>query len=408
MAKFKYVARDQSGARVESEIEANNQAAAVQVLRRSRLTVLSIAQAKKGLFDFNIQLSKTKPRARSNDLMIFTRQFSTMVEAGLAVVEILDILHEQTDDPGFKMVINDVKNDVRSGTDLSSALGKFPKVFTPLYVNLIRAGERSGDLDIILKRLAGYIEKSESLKRKIKSAMMYPAISILMVLGITAFLLIYIVPQFVEIFEKMGVDLPLPTRIVMFISSAMTSYWYVILALIGGFAAFVVMSRKSMRGRYLWDAFYVKMPVFGELVQKVALSRFARTFSTMLQSGVPMLESLEIVATSAGNGVVEEAVLAAREGVRQGEPLASPLALSSVFPPMVVRMIQVGERTGALETLLEKVADFYDEQVDAAVESLTSVIEPVMIGVMGVLVGGIVIAIFVPIFEIQNSVGRRR
>jgi type IV pilus assembly protein PilC len=393
---------------VEDVIEAANQAAAVQALRRGRMTVLSIAPAKKSVLDFNIQFGKPKPRAKLADLVIFTRQFSTMVEAGLSVVEILDILHEQADDPGFKIVIDSVKSDVRAGSDLSTALAKFPKAFSSLFINLIRAGERSGELDVILRRLAGYLEKSESLKRKIKSAMMYPIISIGMVLVITAGLLIFIVPQFVDIFEKMGAELPLPTRIVIFISNSLTSFWYVWLVAIAGVGAFIVLSRKTARGRYLWDKAFITMPIFGELVQKVALSRFARTFSTMLQSGVPMLESLEIVAATAGNGVVEEAVLASREAVRQGEPLAAPLGDAAVFPPMVVRMIQVGERTGALESLLEKVADFYDEQVDAAVESLTSIIEPVMIVVMGVLVGGIVIAIFVPIFEMQQSVGRRR
>lgn len=406
MAKFKYVARDQSGGKIEDVIEAANQAAATAALRRMRFTVLSMKPVKPGIF--NISLTKPRPHAKSADLVIFTRQFATMVEAGLAVVEILDILLEQIDDPGFKIVIEELRSDVRGGSDLSTSLSKYPKVFSQLYVNMIRAGEASGELDSILKRLAGYLEKSEALKRKIKSAMTYPMVSLTLVFGITIFLLVYIVPQFVEIFDKMGAEVPLPTRIVMGMSTALTSQWYLIMAAIAGFIVLTVVSRKSQRGRYLWDACFLKMPIFGELIQKIAISRFAQTFATMLRSGVPMLGSLEIVATTSGNSVVEEAVLASREAVRQGESLATPLGECPVFPAMVVRMVAVGEKTGSVESLLEKVAEFYDEQVDAAVESLTSVIEPVMIGVMGILVGGIVIAIFVPIFQMSQAAGRRR
>lgn len=402
MAKFKYVARDSAGNKIEDEIAAKNQQMATQQLRRTGLTVLSISEAKGGLL--NMRLGKVKPRVTGNDLVLFTRQFSTMVEAGLPVVEILDILLEQTDDPGFKMVVSDVRSDVRAGTDLSSAMAKFPKVFTPLYVNLIRAGEASGDLDIILKRLAVFLEKAASLKRKIVSAMTYPSVSLVMIIGITVGLMVFIVPMFKDIFDKMGAELPLPTRIVMTISDTMMDYWYIWFGVVAGLVVLYKMLGKSARGRYFMDSVKIKAPVFGELFQKVAISRFSRTFSTMLKSGVPMLASLDIVASTAGNGVVEEAIMASREAVRQGESLATPLSESPVFPPMVVRMISVGERTGALESLLEKVAEFYDEQVDAAVESLTSVIEPVMIGIMGVMVGGIVIALFVPILSLQSSI----
>ena len=401
MAKFTYVARDKAGNKVEDEITAKNQQMATQQLRRTGLTVLSMTEVKG---KWSISLTKPKPRASQNDLVIFTRQFATMVEAGLPVVEILDILLEQTDDPGFKIVVTEVRSDVRGGSDLSTAMAKFPKVFTDLYINLIRAGEASGDLDIILKRLAVFLEKAASLKRKIISAMTYPSVSLVMIIGITVGLMVFIVPMFKEIFDKIGSELPLPTRIVMAISDAMLGYWY--LWMVGSVAAFIFIkvTAKTPRGRYFWDSVKIKAPVFGELFQKVAISRFSRTFSTMLKSGVPMLSTLDIVAQTTGNGVVEEAIMASREAVRQGESLAQPLSESPVFPPMVVRMISVGERTGALESLLEKVADFYDEQVDAAVETLTSVIEPVMIGIMGVMVGGIVIALFVPILQLQQSV----
>ena len=403
MARFKYVTRDDTGAKIEDEIESKNLSAARQALKRMGITVVSISEVKRSLFSFS-SLNKPKPRAKPSDLVLFTRQFSTMVEAGLPVVEILDILNEQTDDPGFKMAVSDVRANVRGGTDLSTAMAKFPNVFTSLYVNLLKAGEASGDLDVILKRLASYLEKNASLKSKIKAAMVYPCVSLFLVLAITAGLLIFIVPMFQEMFDKIGSQLPLPTRVVVAVSDAMMHSWYIILAVMAGIYVGLKMVVKSARGRYFIDKKLLNAPIFGELFQKVALSRFSRTFSTMLRSGVPMLGALEIVAGTAGNGVVEEAVMAAREAVRQGEGLSVPLSDCSVFPPMVVRMIGVGERTGAIEALLEKVADFYDEQVDAAVESLTSVIEPVMIGVMGVLVGGIVIALVMPILELQNQV----
>lgn len=401
MAKFKYVARNPAGEKVEDEIDAPNQVAAMQMLKRSRLVVLSISVVRKSFFS---SLIKPRPRVSASDLVIFTRQFSTMVEAGLPVVEILDILLEQTDDPGFKLAVTDVRAAVRGGSDLSTAMSKFPNVFSPLYVNLIRAGETSGDLDIILKRLAVYLEKNASLRRKIISAMTYPVVSLVLILAITIGLLVFIVPQFEDIFSKLGAELPLPTRIVLTISNTLQHRWYGVVLVTAAAIAGVIISRKSARGRYFWDGLKLRMPVFGPLFQKVALSRFSRTFSTMLRSGVPMLGSLDIVASTAGNGVVEEAITASRESVRQGESLASPLSECSIFPPMVVRMVSVGERTGALETLLEKVADFYDEQVDAAVETLTSVIEPVMIGIMGVLVGGIVIALFMPIIELTGQI----
>lgn len=409
LAKFKYVARDAMGKRVEDQVEAISQTAAVATLRKARLTVLSIAPVKApGLFNLNFSFGnkKPKPRAGINDLVIFTRQFSTMVEAGLPVVEILDILAEQADDPGFKLALQDIRSDVRGGTDLSSALNKYPKLFNRLYVDLIRAGESSGELDVILKRLAGYMEKTAALRRKIISAMTYPMVSLGLIILITVGLLVFIVPSFEEVFKQLGAELPLPTRMVLFVSKLLTERWYIVIAAGVGLFLGVRAFQKSIRGRYIIDSTKLKLPLFGELFQKVAVGRFARTFSTMLRSGVPMLASLEIVASTAGNGVVEEAVLASREAVRQGESLATPLADAPVFPPMVVRMIAVGERTGAVESLLEKVADFYDEQVDASVEALSSVIEPVMIVFLGILVGSIVIALILPIFELQKLVGR--
>jgi type IV pilus assembly protein PilC len=405
MPNFKYVARDSSGSKVEDSIEAADTKVARQMLKRMGLNVLTITEKKKG-FSLNLlSFGSPKPRATPTDLVLFTRQFATMVEAGLPVVEILEILSEQVDDKGFKIVVEDIRQSVRAGSDLSTAMGKYPKVFPTLYSNLVKAGEASGDLDVILKRLASYLEKNLSLIRKIKSAMTYPVISLGLILIITVGLMVFIVPQFVDIFNKMGATLPLPTRIVVAISDTMVEYWYMCLMIMTGLVVAFVMVKRTAKGRLILDGMKLKLPIFGELFKKVAVSRFARTFSTMLRSGVPMLGALDIVAGTAGNGVVENALISARDAVRHGESLAAPLSECPVFPPMVVRMISVGERTGSLEGLLEKVADFYDEQVDAAVETLTAVIEPVMLGIMGFVVGGVVVAIFLPILEISGNIG---
>ncbi len=411
MAKFKYIARDANGNRVEDTITADSQDAASSALKRQQITVLSISEEKAGLFSLGKgggAKKDPKPRVSSADLVIFTRQFSTMIGAGLPVMECLDILAEQADDPGFKACLYKLCNDVRTGTDLSTALGRHPRVFTDIYVNMIRAGEASGQLDTILLRLAEYLEASESLKRKIKSAMTYPVISMVMILGITGFLLVFIIPKFEKIFSNMGVELPLPTLIVLGISNILQNSWYFIILVMVAVFVGVTQFKKQPKGRYIWDSMMLKMPVFGDLFQKVAVSRFARTFATLLRSGVAILGALDIVSSTAGNAVLEEAVDASREAIRQGETLAKPLSDCPIFPPMVVRMIAVGERSGALETLLEKIAEFYDEQVDATVEALTSLIEPLMIGLMGFVVGGIVLSVFLPIFKMQQSLGKSR
>ncbi len=408
MATFKYVARDTNGNRVEDKIDANDANAASEALKRLNLTVLSMEKEAGGFLSMGLGGGKRtpKPRVSTADLVVFTRQFATMIGAGIPVMECLDILAEQADDPGFKASLYKICNDVRSGTDLSTALGRHPRIFSDIYVNMIRAGEAAGQLETILVRLSEYLEASESLKRKIKSAMTYPCISLLMIFGITGFLLIFIIPRFKKIFMDMGVDLPLPTKIVLGISEVMTSYWYFIIGALVVAIVVIVQLKKTPRGRYIWDAIMLKAPVFGDLFRKVAISRFARTFATLLRSGVAILGALDIVASTAGNALLEEAVAASRESIRQGETLAKPLSDSPIFPPMVVRMIQVGEKAGALETLLEKISEFYDEQVDATVESLTSLIEPIMIGIMGFIVGGIVLSVFLPIFKMQQALGK--
>lgn len=421
MPKFKYVARDAAGKRVTQTVDAASKEEVMEGLRRQDLTVLSLAEegaaapaAPRGGVDkgpkksiWNIQLGGSAPRVTGEMLVIFTRQFSTMIGAGIPVLECLNILQEQAEDPGFNRALGNIVEDVRGGSDLSAALGKHPKCFERIYINMIKAGEASGQLDTILQRLAEYLESSEKLKREIKGAMTYPVVSLVMILGITIFLLVFIIPKFQEIFKVMGGQLPLPTRIVLGISKIMTAYWAESLILIAGLFLLIKWWKSTDSGGYAWDRMLLKAPVFGQLIQKVALSRFSKTFATLLRSGVPILGALEIVASTAGNRVVEEAVNNARESIRQGENLAKPLGESPVFPPMVVRMIAIGEKSGALEQLLEKISEFYDQQVEATVESLTSLIEPLMIGVMGIVVGGIVLAVFLPIFKMQEMMRKK-
>ena len=321
----------------------------------------------------------------------------------------MDQTAQQAEDPGFKLIMTRVVEDVRAGIDLSQALGKHKRVFKDIYTNMIRAGEASGQLDDILLRLAEYQESSEKLKQRIKSAMTYPIVSICLVLLIAGALLIFIIPQFKTIFISLlgsADKLPLPTKVVLAMSDFVRAKWWVVLGSVFGLWVAIRLWKSTKGGAYMWDRIMLGMPIFGPLVGKIALSRFSQTFSTLLRSGVNILGALDIVAATSGNKVLEKAVLAARESIRAGEPLARPLSESPVFPPMVVRMVAIGEKSGALENLLAKISQFYDEQVAAAVESLTSLIEPLMIGVMGVVVGGMVLAVFLPILTIQGEMAR--
>ena len=420
MAKFKYVARDAAGKRVSQTVEAGSKEEVLGNLRKENLTALSVSEEagaavaapprtkqKAGKHWWEMSIGSSKPKVTGEMLVIFTRQFSTMISAGIPVLECLNILQEQAEDPGFSNVLSEIVDEVRGGSDLSQALGKHPRVFARIYVNMIRAGEASGQLDTILIRLAEYMESTEKLKREIKGAMTYPLVSLVMILGITLFLLVFIIPKFKEIFKGLHVGLPLPTQIVLKVSDILQNSYLQVAVLIFGLYLLIKWWRSTDSGGYTWDRMMLRMPIFGGLFQKVALSRFAKTFATLLRSGVPILGALEIVASTAGNRVVEDAVTRARESIRQGENLAKPLGESPVFPPMVVRMIQIGEKSGALEQLLEKISEFYDQQVESTVEALTSLIEPLMIGMMGLMVGGIVLAVFLPIFKIQEAIRRK-
>jgi len=407
MPAFKYSARDASGKKVDATIDAKTQDDAVAEIKKKGLTVMTIeaqAGAGGGLFAGMGKVSAKSARVSLNDILLFTRQLATMISAGIPLLECLEILSEQTDNQGFRAVLIDVVGDVRGGTDLSTALAKHPRVFEDIYVNMIRAGEVSGQIDEILVRLAEYQEATAALRSKIKAAMTYPVISICMIFGITAFLLIFIIPKFKEIFDNMNVDLPWITSFLLTVADFASNQWYIVLGGVVAFGFLVYSYAKTPFGRRHIDYLKLQVPIFGPLFKKVAISRFARTFGTLIESGVPILGALEIVASTAGNKIIEDLVMDASESVRQGETLATPLATKpNIFPPMVTRMIAIGEKSGALEQLLNKISEFYDQQVEVAVEQLTSLIEPLMIGIMGFMVGGMVLAIFLPIFKLQQT-----
>jgi len=335
-----------------------------------------------------------------------------MISAGIPILEAMEVLSEQADDPGFRHVLRSICEEVRAGTDLSESMSHYSAVFEDLYTNMVRAGEASGQLDEILSRLAEYMESSESLRQEIKSALTYPAVSLFMILTIALILMIFIVPRFQKLFGQLqrqskSFKLPLPTKIMFGLSEFLRTKIYIWVPAAGGLILTLVLVSRGSKGSYIKDMVMLKMPVLGPLFHKVALTRFARTFSTLLQSGVPILATLDIVASTTGNKVLENAILRASRNIQEGEPLAVPLAQSGVFPKMVTRMVSIGERSGALETLLNKIADFYDVEVRATVKQLTSLIEPLMIAFMGIMVGGVVMAVFLPIFAAAGAMGRR-
>ncbi len=406
MPKFRYSAKNAEGKKLSGTVIAQDENDAVGELRKQSLVVLSVKQESeaKGKGFLGLGGKAPRPRVRGDDLVVFTRQLATMINAGITLLEALDILSEQADDKGFQYVLSTIVDDVRSGTDFSTALGQHPKVFKRIYVNMVKAGEASGQLDEILNRLAGYLEASAALRREVIGAMTYPVVSLCLVMGITGFLLIYIVPKFEEIFKSFeNLELPAITKFLLGLSKFLSSnVLFIVLGLIA-FAIAFTFYKKTDRGEWQIDWLKLQLPIFGSLFRKIAISRFARTFATLIKSGVPILGALEIVAATAGNRLISDAVDAARESVRQGESLGDPLAASKMFPPMVTRMISIGEKSGALESLLEKIAEFYDQQVKTTIESLTSLIEPLMLGLMGFLVGSIVLAIFLPILKLQSQ-----
>ncbi len=410
MASFKYAAKKSTGQTVEGTLQADDKSHALSELRKQNLVVLSVESvSSKSAKSFKVGgkrgMFNRGPSVNTTELVLFTRQLATMVASGLALLEAIEVLGEQADTKGLRMTCQKLSTELRGGADLSSAMETCPRAFTPLYVSMVRAGEASGQMDIILERLADYQEASQALAREIRSAMTYPVISLTLVMGITAFLMIGVVPTFKQVFEGLGAKLPAITEFVLATSDFLRAHWFLILA--GGAGTFggLYMFKKTKTGAHWFDIVALKMPVFGPLARKVALARFSRTFATLIRSGVPIMATLEIVSETAGNTVISNAVDQSRESVKSGQLLSEPLSKSKIFPSMVVRMIAIGEKTGSLEALLEKIAEFYDGQVKAAIKSLTSLIEPILISFMGVIVGGVVLSVFLPILDVVGALG---
>lgn len=402
MPTFSYVARTRTGGQKKGTVTADTRQAATIMLTQQGLKIESITErAARGA-----NTAKLNRRVKTSDLLVFTRQLSTIVSAGLPLMQGLDILADQTDDPNFSQIIAAVGQEVESGETFSDSLRKFTKAFPDLYISMVRSGEASGDLDGVLTQLADYLEASEELKRRIKSAMTYPVVAFSMIILIATGLIVWVVPQFAQIFGALGGTLPAPTRILIAASDFLRS-WYgaplIVVALVGTYFG-VKAYGATEAGRFQLDALKLRLPVFGNLTRKVCISRFTRTLSTLTRSGVAILQALEIVERTAGNEVYAKAIRQAADSVRNGDTLAEPLARAEVFPAMVTRMIAVGEKTGALEGMLMKISEFYDAEVRAMVDSLTSLIEPILIGMMGIVVGGIVIALFMPILQLSSLV----
>ena len=402
MAVYTYKAIDQNGEILRDQMEGSDTRVVAMTLKQQGLFVIDVKEQGAAQKDILAPFKKVK----LGDLVIFTRQFSTMINAGLPIVRALYILSEQTGNPKLKEVIDAVRGDVEAGLALSEALEKHPKVFSRLYVEMVKAGEIGGMLDGVLLRIADQLEKDQELRRKVKSAMTYPLFVVAFAILTASFLLIFIVPIFAQMFEDLGGTLPLPTRIAMGVSDILASVWGILVYLGTGAGVFLFLRWKNTeQGRKVWGRLVLRIPAkIGEVVQKVALARFARTLSTLSAAGVSILQALEITATSSGNWVVENALLESRDAVREGIPIYRPLEDEAVFPPMVTRMIAVGEETGDIDGMLQKIAEFYESEVDATIKALTSIIEPLMIIIVGIIVGVIVIAMYLPMFRIYELV----
>ncbi|MDD4954286.1 MAG: type II secretion system F family protein [Candidatus Omnitrophica bacterium] len=400
MNTYKYSAKDKSSKTISGIMEAESESAVMEALHRKDLVVVSIEETQDKL----VKVAAKDKKVKLDDLVIFSRQLATMIDAGIPLVHSLAILSEQIENKELKGVVVSIRQDIEAGSNFCDALNKHPKVFSDLFINMVRAGEASGMLDEVLERLAAYLEKTSALVRKIKASMVYPIGVVIMSVLITTILLLKVVPTFKGIFDILGGELPLPTVILIGVSDALRKYFIFIvaflIALSFSFKKYVV----TENGRRRFDLFKLRMPILGVIFRKMAVAKFSRTFATLVKSGVPILNALDIVSRTSGNKVIEEAVLDCSKSVRDGEPIARPLSKSTVFPPMVCRMISVGEQTGKLELMLTKIADFYEEQVDAAAQALTSLIEPLVIAFLGIVIGGIVISLFLPIFKITQLI----
>lgn len=398
MPTYRYVAKENTGRTVSGMLEYSDKVLLIEALRKKGLVIISINETarKKSMLGAK--------KIKLEEIVIFSRQLATMVDSGIPLVQAMDILHDQIEKQAFKNVVATIRDDIENGASFSDALLKHSTVFSPLYINMVKAGESSGSLDDILDRLASYLEKANALQRKVKSSLIYPAVVVAMAVLITLVMLLKVIPTFKGIFEMLGGTLPLPTRILILVSDTLRSMFLSVVVVL---TIIIIAFKRYLRtnqGKATFDKVTLKLPVIGPLLRKVAVAKFTRTLATLVKSGVPILVSLEIVGKTAGNAVIEKALNEVRVSIKEGENIADPLAKCGAFPPMVVRMIHVGEQTGELEKMLGKIADFYDDQVDAAVSGMTSLIEPLIIAFLGIIIGGIVIAMFLPIFKMTEII----
>jgi type IV pilus assembly protein PilC len=398
MPQFTYTARAINGELKSATIDAPSRDDVIKQLRQLKLNVVKIDEG-------TANRKKRGGSIKMRDVVIFTRQFSTMINAGLPLVQALDILAQQSENPALKDVTRQVVFDVESGNTLADAMRKHPKAFSELYVNMVAAGEAGGILDTILMRLAVFMEKNDALVRKVKGAMIYPGVIVTVAAIAITVLLIFVIPTFQTMFASANIALPLPTRIVIGLSHALKSYWYIVLGSIIATVVAIKRYYRTQNGKLTIDRLLLKLPVLGDVLRKSAVSRFTRTLGTLISSGVSILDGLEITAKTSGNRVIQDAIMESRASIAGGDTIAAPLKKSAVFPPMVISMIAVGEQTGGLDEMLTKIADFYDEEVDAAVSGLLALMEPVMIVFLGVVVGGMVVAMYLPIFDMVNAAG---
>ncbi|MDM8541754.1 type II secretion system F family protein [Desulfococcaceae bacterium HSG9] len=401
MTVYIWSGKNPKGIAQKGEMEAASEDVVRSQLQRRKITISKIKPKPKDLFE---NIAMFQPKIKTKDVILFSRQFSTMIDAGLPIIQCMDILVSQQENPTMKKMLKDVKESVESGSTLAESLKKYPKEFDDLYVNMIAAGESGGILDTILRRLSEYLEKAAKLKAQIKGAMTYPIITMAIAGLVLGVILIFVIPVFEDMFSSLGGDLPLPTKIVVFMSRTLISKIHFIIGGVFIFNYAFKKFKKTQKGTEVIDKIVLKLPIFGELLTKAAVAKFTRTMGTMLSSGVAILEALDIVAKTSGNKTIEKAITDVRYGIAEGRTMADPLSEANVFPSMVCQMIAVGESTGALDAMLEKVADFYDEEVDQAVENMTALIEPFMLVFLGITIGGLVIAMYLPIFQMASLV----
>ena len=400
MPNFSWKGRARGGKMQEGVLVAENKDAALSTLRRQNIVVTAVTEKGK-----EFALPKFGGSISMKEVAVFTRQFSVMIDAGLPLVQCLEILGSQQDNRVFQKILLQVRQDVEQGSTLADALRKHPKAFDDLYCNMVAAGEAGGILDTILQRLSTYIEKIVKLRSAVRSAMVYPTAVIVIAIGVVWIILWKVIPTFATLFEGLGATLPLPTRITIALSRFLGSFWWLIFSALGAGAYAIYRYRKTPQGRRVTDGLLLKAPVLGNVLRKIAVARFCRTLGTLVASGVPILDGLEITAKTSGNAIVEDAIMATRTSVEQGKTISEPLKATDVFPPMVVQMVAVGEQTGALEQMLNKIADFYEDEVDEATANLLALLEPIMICFLGVVIGGIVISMYMPMFSLINKIG---